>query len=457
MFSIVDYGAQPNEPTSQQGALQSAIDACASAGGGTVVVPAGTYVTGTVALRSHVTLHLENGARLVGSTDLKDYPEVAGGFTDAVGQRRNRCLLYAKDCVSVGLSGPGTIDGRGGLFPFEQNGRPFMIRFVDCQDVQVSGVTLRDSPGWVSHFLGCERVLIHGVTIHSHVNANNDGIDIDSCRRVRITACDIDTGDDAICIKATRTTPCEHITVTGCILRSTWGALKLGTESAGDFRNIIISDIVIRDTQGGGLKIISMDGCRLENIQVNNVLMDNVSGPIFIRLGARLRTYHAGEAARPVGTLRNVAIRNVSGRVYEEGYPLYGKLPRKAGIVITGIPGACIEDLLLEGVKFTFPGGGSDPGTAPPDVPEQEAAYPEFPCFHPLPAWGIFARHVRGLTLRHVTLATEQPDLRAPLVFVDVEGLTTDHVTAPGRVADDEFHPIAAAGPALAAADDPAA
>ena len=434
MNTLTDHGAVPGAITVQTAALQAAIDACAAGGGGTVLVPAGTYLTGTLRLRDHVTLHLENGAVLKGSADLADYPEIIGGFTDAVGQKRNRCLIYAQGAVGVAITGQGTVDGSGADWAHDAPGRPFLLRMIDCREVQVVGVTLRDSPGWVSHYLGCENLLIQGVTIRSHANSNNDGIDIDSCRRVRIAACDIDTGDDAICIKATRATPCENIVVTGCVLRSTWGALKLGTESAGDFRNIIISDCVISDTCGGGLKIISMDGARIENVQVNNVIMDNVSGPIFIRLGARLRRYHADQPERPIGCIRNVSLRNITGNVWEEGYALYGKLKRKAGIIVTGIPGHSIDNLRLEGIRFTFPGGGTAEDAAHHVVPEQPAEYPEFPSFHPIPAWGFYLRHVKGLTLRDVdiSLKADAPDARPPIFTEDVAGLQLDGVTIAG-------------------------
>jgi hypothetical protein len=308
-----------------------------------------------------------------------------------------------------------------------------MIRFIDCKHVRVTGVTLRDSPGWVSHYLGCEDVLIEGVTIHSHTNGNNDGIDIDSCRRVRIAHCNIDTGDDAICLKSTRATPCEHIVVTGCIIRSVWGALKIGTESAGDFRHIIFSDIIIRETHGGGLKMISMDGSWLENVTVSNVIMDRVSGPIFIRLGARLRQYHPQSVARPPGLLRDITLRNITGTVWEEGYPLYGKWKRKAGIIVTGIPGHCIENLRLEGIRFRFPGGGSAADAARVDVPEEEAGYPEFPVFHPIPAWGLYLRHVRHPLLRDVEFELDSQDERPAMFAEDVEGLALERVTAAGK------------------------
>jgi hypothetical protein len=430
MIDITSHHAVPGTGTLQTEAIQQALDAAASSGGGTVVVPAGEFLTGTLILRSRVTLHLDNGAILRGSPNIADYPEVAGGFTDAVGQKRNRCLIYAKDTVGTAITGQGTIDGSGGAFGYEEDGRPFMVRFINCRDVQVTGVTLKDSPGWVSHYLGCENVLIHGIAIRSRTNGNNDGIDIDSCRRVRISDCDIDTGDDAICIKATRAIPSEDILVTGCRISSTWGALKLGTESAGDFRNILFSNIVIRNTEGGGIKLISMDGCNMENVVADNIIMDNVSGPIFIRLGARLRRYFEDEPERPVGTIRGLSLRNIRIRTWEEGYLLYGKYPRKAGIIVTGVPGHCVEDVTFENVRVEFP-GGEEFSDLP--VPEQEAEYPEFPVFHPLPCWALFLRHVRGIVFRGCRLTTRAADGRPPFHLEDVEGHEFHGVTANGK------------------------
>jgi polygalacturonase len=430
MTTITQFGAVPNTDAPQTAAIQSAIDQVAAAGGGTLLVPAGKYLIGTLTLRSYVTLHLDNGALLKGTARLEDYPKIGGSFTDAVGQQRNRCLIFAEGTTGTALSGQGIIDGSGGEFGVDQDERPFMVRFINCRDVQVTGITLQNSPGWVSHYLGCENVLIHGINIRSRVNGNNDGIDIDSCRRVRISDCDIDTGDDAVCIKATRATACEDIVVTGCRISSTWGALKLGTESAGDFRNIIFSNIVIRDTEGGGLKLISMDGCRMENVLVENIVMDNVSGPIFIRLGARLRRYFDDQPVRPVGIARGISIRNVTIHCWEEGYLLYGKYPRKAGIIVTGIPGHPVEDVTFENIRVSFPGCGE-----PTDIPvaEQEAEYPEFPVFHPLPCWGLFLRHVRGIAFRGFQMTTREPDRRPPVYLEDVEGLEFHRVLANGE------------------------
>ncbi len=430
MTTIQDHGAMPDSGKLQTKFIQDAIDSTADAGGGTVLISSGNYEIGTLILRSRVTLHLDNGAVLKGSPRIVDYPEVEGGFTDAVGQKRNRCLIYAHGTTGTAITGQGTIDGNGGAFGYEEDGRPFMVRFINCNDVQVTGVTLKDSPGWVSHYLGCENVLIHGINIRSRTNGNNDGIDVDSCRRVRISDCDIDTGDDAICIKATRAIPSEDIIVTGCRISSTWGALKLGTESAGDFRNILFSNIIIRNTEGGGIKLISMDGCNMENVVADNIIMDNVSGPVFIRLGARLRRYFEDEPLRPVGSIRGIVLRNIRIKVWEEGYLLYGKLPRKSGVIITGVPGHPVDDVTMENVKIEFPGGGEISGVA---VPEQEAEYPEFPSFHPLPSWAFFVRHVRSLKMRACELTSRDADPRPAFHIEDVSSIKLQEVTTNGN------------------------
>ncbi len=423
--NILSFGAIPGSGNPQTSCIQKAINVAAGEGGGTVFVPAGEFISGTLTLASWVTLHLDNGAILKGSPNRIDYPEVSGGFTDAVGQKRNRCLIYANGTVGSAITGLGTIDGNGPAFGYEEDGRPFMVRFINCRDVHVSGVTLKDSPGWVSHYLGCENVLIHGITIRSRTNGNNDGIDIDCCRRVRISDCDIDTGDDAVCIKATRAKPCEDIVVAGCRISSTWGALKLGTESAGDFRNILFSNIVIRDTEGGGLKLISMDGCRMENVVADNIIMDNVSGPIFLRLGSRLQRYFDDEPERVSGIIKGITLRNIRIRVWEEGYLLYEKFPRKAGIIVTGVPGHRIEEVEIENIHVEFPGGEDQTNTP---VPEQEADYPEFPVFHPLPCWALFLRHVRGLVFRRCRFSTREPDRRPPIHFEDAVEVTFEDV-----------------------------
>jgi polygalacturonase len=418
MFNILDFGAVPNLEILQTRALQAAIDACEHAGGGRVTVPAGNYYISTLNLRNNVTLHLENNSFLLGSKNLNDYPNITDTFIDAVGHTRGKCLIYAKNIYNSSITGNGTIDGNGGAFELDENNRPFLIRYIDCNDVRLKNVNLLNSAAWVVHIIRSQNVQIHGVNIKSHANSNNDGIDVDSCNNVHITDCTIDTSDDAICIKSTDSKACENIKVYNCSLKSVWGALKIGTETYGDIRNVVFRDIKIRDTFGGGLKIISTDGSHLENILVDNIAMENVSGPIFIRLGSRLRTYYKNQVKRTPGILKNVVISNINIRVIEEGYLLYGKHPRKAGIIITGIPNHTVESVILDNLNVLFPGDSTFTTQTPYNVSEQEADYPEFPMFHPLPSWGFFLRHIKGITLKNINMKTEHTDKR-PAIFID--------------------------------------
>jgi len=419
MLSVRDAGAQGDGRALETQALQAAIDKVAAVGGGTVVVPAGSYRTGTVVLKSHVTLHLEAGAWLVGSEDIEDYRDDVGMFVDGVGQPRGRSLILAADAENVSVEGRGTIDGSGQAFPKDHPRfaeRPFLIRFVNCRNVSLTGVKLQNAAAWGCHFLNSETILVHGVTIHSRTNLNNDGLDIDGCRRVRISDCDIDTGDDAICLKCTTENPCTDVTVTNCVLSSDCGAIKCGTESVGNFTNITISNCAIRDTHGCGLKLLSVDGSRMENVLVSDLVMDRVTGPIFLRLGARLRTYHQGQSPASIGTLRGVTIRNVRARVVEPG-------DRRSGVCISGIPGHCVEDVSLESIHITYPGGGTVEEAARLDLPEKIDSYPTESMFGVLPAYGFYVRHARDISLKGIRVSAERPDARPALVSEDVEGL----------------------------------
>ena len=420
-ITLQQFGVVAGSRQSQAPGIQKAIDRVHEAGGGTLVVPPGDYLTGTILLRSNVRLHLESGARILGSPRLEDYRHDIGAFVDAVDQERGCGLVVALDQDRVAITGQGVIDGQGGQFPMDEPKRPFLIRFIRSKNILLEGVTLRDSAAWVTHLLDCDGAMIRGVTIHSHVNGNNDAIDIDSSRRVIVTGCDLDTGDDAICLKSTGDSPCENITVTGCIIKSHWGAFKIGTESRGDIRNVVFGNNIIRDTHGGGVKIISMDGARVENVLVSDLVMDRVSGPIFIRLGERKRTYLPGQKPKPAGTIRGVTLRNIRGTVWEEGFDLWGH-KRRSGILITGVPGAPIRDLIMENIRMEFPGGGTK-AEAKREVPEHREHYPEFPIFGPLPSWGFYVRDTEGAVFRDIELTLKTPDARPPWKTERVAGI----------------------------------
>jgi polygalacturonase len=286
-----------------------------------------------------------------------------------------------------------------------------MMRFVSCRNVSVTDVGIQDSPMWVQHYLACEGVNIRGISVHSRVNVNNDGIDIDGSQRVRISDCEITSGDDAIVLKATADRPCKDVVITNCVLSTACNALKLGTESNGGFENIAISNCTIYDTRLAGIALEMVDGGVLDRVSISNIVMNGVAAPVFIRLGDRARPFTEGGARPPVGKLRNVSIANVQAAG-----------AGGVGCAIAGLPGHAIENVVLENLRLTFAGGGQR-ADARREIPENADKYPEHSMFGKLPAYGFYCRHVKGLSLRNIETGFLEDDQRPALVCDDVEGL----------------------------------
>lgn len=432
-LNVRDFGARGDGETVDSTFIQKAIDACSEQGGGEVRVPPGRYLCGTVLLKDGVTLRLQKGATLMGSKNLSDYQN-PDFFVDAVGQERGWCLIGMIDVKNVAIVGEGTIDGRGGDF---RGRRPFLVRVVRSENVHIEGVRLRNSAAWVCHLFQSKHITIRGVDIYSHANGNNDGIDIDSTTDVLIEDCVIDTGDDAVCIKATSPLPTENVLVRNCTLKSDWGAFKLGTESMGDFKNIRFIDSVIHDTNGGAIKILSMDGCRLENLTIDNITVTNSDMPIFIRLGERLNTYREPEARTP-GYIKNVIISNLSIKTSAEG-----RLDAPTAIVMTGErtdeTTHVIESVQIKNVNITLEGGGRLEDVSEIVERTRKNNYPEYIFMFErgqsmaYPSYGIYARHVSGVQFENVVIETRQEDSR-PFIFLEnAHDVTVNARTNPGN------------------------
>ena len=411
LINVREQGAAGDGQRLETKAIQQAIEACAGAGGGTVYFPPGKYLSGTIYLKSNVALHLERGAVLLGSKNLEDYPATVAQYRSYTDNYTERSLLYGENLENVALEGGGTIDGQGAAFQGAYQVRPYLIRLVGCRKVAVSEVTLQDAAMWVQHYLACENVYIRGITVASRCNANNDGIDIDSCERVRIADCDISSGDDAIVLKSTSSRACRNVTITNCVLSTAGNALRLGAESHGGFENIAISNCAIYEARLAGVALEIVDGGVMERVNVSDITMNQVGAPIFVRLGNRARRFQEGKAKPAVGRLRNVILSNVQAAG-----------AGKTGCSITGLPGHLVEHVTLENVRLWFEGGGTreDGRRALPEVPDK---YPEFSMFGVLPAYGFYCRHVRRLTFHNVEVYAPKDEERLPLATDDVEDL----------------------------------
>lgn len=374
LFNVRDYGATGDGHTLDMAALNRAVGACAQAGGGTVYLPPGRYLTGTVELKSHVTLELDAGATLLGSENPDDYPATKSVWGDD--HPMMAPLIYAVDAENIAITGRGTIDGQGAIWwrrleltepkkypPGPQTdaeraeagkmarGRPHLIRPVRCKDVVIEHVNLRNSAEWNVHPMLCDRVRIDGIAIAAPASAHNtDGINPESCRDVQILNCRIDTGDDCVTLKSgidelgrRMGRPDENITITNCVMHRGHGGVTIGSEMSGGVRNVVVANCVFAGTDIG-IRIKSQRGRGgvVEGLAVSNIVMSDVPTPFAIT------TFYTG--------------RDGPGEVHpvDEGTPRYRNLlfsnitARGAKIAgaITGLRELPIEDLTFSNVHL---------------------------------------------------------------------------------------------------------
>ena len=408
-------------------AIQAAIDKAADQGGGTVLLSQGDYVTGTLVMRSNVRLMVIGGCHLLASTDLADFPEhICQRVTvQDTHMGMNQALIFAEGCENISLCGPGEIDGRGTQdnFPGGETqhgtpGRPFLIRLVDCKGVHVHDITLRDAACWMENYFNCDNVLLERITVRNQANYNNDGIDIDGCRDVIIRSCDVRSGDDSLCFKAASERPTERVLVENCRLYSSCNALKVGTDTQSDFRQVLVRNCQIggvdEDVRGikhpcsdSGISLEMVDGGTLEDILITGIDIQRAWSPIFMRLEDRGRV--RDELPKPpVGTLHRVAIEHVTG--CDNG-------PR--GSYMIAVPEKCIEDVILHDVHLSqHP--SVKPVTTEESFDDMRGIYPDAHMIDDIgdaPAYALWARHVKGLILRDYEVVPTGNDPRPAFVL----------------------------------------
>ncbi|WP_300603564.1 glycosyl hydrolase family 28 protein [Niabella sp.] len=432
LFDITRYGAKGDGTTVNTTAIQQAIDACAHAGGGTVYIPNGIFVTGTLELRSNTTLWVAAGSILRGSANKTDYPEKKCSFAYFRSNEHFQ-LLYAEKQQHIRITGGGIIDGysHGDGWPWKGKSneweRPRLIRMVECSNIQTDNITLIRSANWTQLYEACDDLKLENVRVRCYTGQHNqDGIDISSCNRVSIKNFYSMSGDDAICMKAMSQKPTENVKIDGVIARyANCHAIKIGTETHGAVQNIHVTNVVANARYG--IAIESVDGSTVDGVTYENFLLTDCSTPLFIRLGERGRTYAGGPAKAPLGSMKNITIRNITNTgiryVEERNGP-------GVGAAIGGLPDRKIENLLIENCNFLFYGTIQDSAYVFQEVPENRNKYPEFNIYGTCPAYGLYTRHIKGLTIRNVKLRLKHPDIRPAIVLDDVEQYRLSKVDA---------------------------
>ena len=305
-FNVTDYGAVGNGTTLCTEAIQKAVDACAASGGGTVYIPAGKYLSGAIFLKSNVTLNISEGATLLASKNFEHFPPFKPGWRIQSDDTRASSLITGHDLENIAITGRGTLDGQGRIwweaFNKDNNskdgghkilthGRPRVINLYRCRDVLIEDVKILNSPSWTVHLIGCDNVVVDGISIiNPEEGPNTDGVNPESCRNVRISNCFIDTGDDCITLKSgkdeegrLKARPTENVTITNCVMYKGHGAVVIGSEMSGCVRNVVASNIVCVGTDRAvRIKSTRGRGGIVENIRYNNFVVENVREPIYI-------------------------------------------------------------------------------------------------------------------------------------------------------------------------------
>ena len=424
--------------------IQFAIDYINKNGGGRLVFYVGRYLTGSIHLKSNVTIQLEEGAVLLGSTNPFDY--------DRIG---NTALIHARDLEHVGITGKGMIDGQGralanNSIAYANDGliedilkydrtresiRPMVIYFVNCVNVTIKDVILQNSACWLQTYERCKNMVIDGITVNNVAFWNSDGIDIVDCDNVVITNNNIDAADDGICLKShNEKFYCNNILIENNIVRTSANGIKLGTAGKGGFRNIKIINNTVYNTYRSAIALQSVDGGFLEDIVVDGLKSTNTGNVIFLRLGERI----AGKKS----TMNRISIKNVMADVpfgkADAGYDYEGPIedmPRNISpIIIAGLPGQYINDVTFSNFEVSYPGAGNKflayVGLDQLDsITENADGYPEFSMFKEVPAWGIYVRHAKNINFSNIHLKAEKKDYRLPIVMDDVQGGQLKKVT----------------------------
>ncbi len=456
-FNVRDFGAVGDGKNLDSPAIDRAIDAAAKAGGGTVLLTAGTYLSGSIHLQSNIHLLIDVGATILGAPQSMNAYDETEPFPGIAFQDGGHCyfhnsLIWGENLTNVFISGHGMING-GGLdrnpkilddmcgynhFPIPNTNAFPPVRIGNksialklCRNVVIRDITIFHGGHFAILVTGCDNLTIDGVTI----DTNRDGMDIDCCRNTIVSNCRVNSPvDDGICPKSTyalgeiRLT--ENLTIVNCqvsgflegtLLDGTMkpaknglGRIKFGTEASGGFRNCTVANCTFRSCRG--LALEEVDGGILENITVNNLSMMDVGDyAIYLTTGKRNRTPGLTTNSR----MKNILISNV----------IADGVGKMSGIQIMGLPEQPIEDVRLENIRLISHGGGTAQDAA--IVPKElGTGYPEPGKIGTLPAYGIYARHVKGLELANIKLNYSKEDLRPAAAFADIDGLEIDNLKA---------------------------
>jgi hypothetical protein len=413
-------------------ALRKALDRIAANGGGRLRLLPGLHLSSSLRLPSGLSLEIPEGAILKALPALDAMDAVQSPVPSRMDVVPWRAFLYAIGARNLTIRGNGTIDGSGDAACFQDGienspNRPYGLHLIDCRTIHIHGITLRNSGFWMQRYFACRDLHIAGISVFNHANKNNDGLDIDSCEHVRVDDCRIDSSDDALCIKSEGAQPARDIRIRNCTLSTHASAFKLGTGSVGGFDDITASGLRIVPSAattmhhplalpGGlsGIDLATVDGGSMRRIRIEDVEMEGLQNPIFLRLGMRgsrsvaRQGYGGGEDERQgvaagaddgvdrsasIGRIEDIHLGQICGRNL-------GPHP----VILCGLPGHPMRRISMKSIELSFSRAGSVQDLIPP-ADWNDSGYPMALMFgSQLPAYGLVTRFVHDLRLQKIAL-----------------------------------------------------
>jgi len=436
MYCVREYGAAGDGKQLDSVYIQKAIDDCAAQGGGTVLISPGTYLCGTMHLKSHVHVLIEKGAVVLGSKNGADFDPYEEDPSNCTYQDRSHSyfhhsLFHADGVSDIALSGFGTIDMQSVWEVTDTETNRWcrackIVAFKNCTNVKIRDLTMKNATDLAVYVAGCENVIISGLDLTVYI----DGISPDSCKNVVISDCIIDVGDDGIVAKCSytlgRLKSMENLVISNCIVKSRCNGIKFGTESNSAFLNTTITGCAVYDTQLSGIALESVDGARLEGFSISNISMRNVGNPLLMMVLNRAR----GPEGTTIGQIKNVSISNmtITGPYapwvgmyqnywsYIKGNPTIK--PRTYPFILIGQEDSIIQNVSLSNIQFAAEGGGTEEDRNL-IIPDLRNGYPECRALgEKTPVYGMVARYVDNLKLYNVEFTTEKEDAREA-VYLD--------------------------------------
>ena len=439
IFNPKSFGAKADGSHDDTNAIQQAIDKAFFSGGGRIVLKNGVFLSGTIYLKSNISLEIDASACLLASPDINSYGSDTHHNRYRNEPELDRCFIFAENADNIELCGNGIINGNAEFFPNSNNiYRPMMIRFLNCRNIRLHDLRLYNSAAWTTAFLDSERIFISNIDIKNSKNYNGDGLDFDGCSHIFVSGCSIQGTDDNLCLQSS-SLPVNDVHISNCSFSSVCAAIRIGLKSIGSISDVHISHCSMKNVWREGIKIECSEGGNISDINIQDITMNDVSRPIFILLNNRFEPDDLGSSLEldhipEIGTMSDIIISDIIASDSDEMRNTHYRFdddvmgsPKFAGIRIDAEKNHPIRNLTLRNISYKFIGGVklSDIPNEYPEVIDKLIDCDILSSENYYPDWSrasfMDIHNIIGLNVRNIQCFAIYPDERRGIITENVQ------------------------------------